>query len=196
VWKVAADIGVSHEQPAMALDAVELTRGPEHPKPEPLPPDFGGLAYGGTAFGRGGISMLGGGPGYVPLGDRLMAAAVTGMMTAERELVFVTRNHGAARAYAENAAADVRVFREDTPPMVGLAASAGALAKRARRVEIVPHQHGMSSSRDLGYSYGLLVSRATASARPDTVSYLHVWRRDGDAWKLALDVENEFAKRK
>jgi ketosteroid isomerase-like protein len=195
-WKVAADIGVSHEKSAIALDAVELSPGPEHPKPEPLPPDFGGLAYGGTAFGRGGVSMLGGGPGYVPLGDRLMAAAVTGMMTAERELAFVTRNHGAERAYAENAAADVRVFREHSPPMVGLAASAGVLAKRARRVEIVPDRHGMASSRDLGYSYGLLVSRATASARPDTVSYLHVWRRDGDAWKLALDVENEFAKRK
>lgn len=197
VWKVAADIGVSHEQPAMALDAVELTRGPEHPKPEPLPPDFGSLAYGGTVFGRGGITMLGGGPGYVPLADRLMADAVTGMMTAERTLVFVTRNQGAGRAYAENAAPDVRVFREDAPPMVGLAACAEALSKRARRVEFVPHRHGMSASRDLGYSYGLLVSRASASARPDTVSYLHLWRRGGDgAWKLALDAENEFPKRK
>ena len=203
-WKVAADIGVAHDKPATSLDAVELTRGPDHPKPEPLPPDFGSLSYGGGAFHGGGvgfrgggISIAGGGPGYVPLADRLMAQAVTGMMTAERELVFVTRNQGAERAYAQNAADDVRVFREDHAPMVGLAASASALAKRSRRVEIVPDRHGMASSRDLGYSYGLLVSRPTASARPDTVSYLHVWRRLGDGpWKLALDVENEFPKRK
>jgi hypothetical protein len=115
------------------------------------------------------------------------------MMTAERSLVYVTRNHGVEQAYAELAAADVRIYRNEMLPMVGTGAARGVLARRGRRVEIAPNRHGMSASRDLGYSYGLLLERASAAARPDTVSYLHVWRRDGAGpWKLALDVENEF----
>jgi ketosteroid isomerase-like protein len=192
-WRVAADIGVSHGKPSAGLDAVELVRGPAHAKPEPLPRDLGGI-YGGPSYRGSGFGMgFAGGPGYVPIADRLMAAAITDMMTAERSLVFVTRSHGAGQAYAEDAAADVRVYRNETLPMVGMGAAHGVLARRAQRVEIAPNRHGMSASRDLGYSYGLLISRAAAGAKPDTVSYLHVWRRDdAGAWKLALDVENEF----
>ena len=64
---------------------------------------------------------------------------------------------------------------------------------RGRRVEIAPYGEGMTSFRGLGRSYGSLISSASAGAAPDTVSYLHVWRRDdAGRWKLALDVENEF----
>ena len=60
---------------------------------------------------------------------------------------------------------------------------------------LVPYGDGMSASRDLGYSYGLLIARPSGAAAPDTVSYLHVWRRDAAGrWKLALDVENAFGK--
>jgi ketosteroid isomerase-like protein len=193
-WQVAADIGIGHEKPAAGLDAVELVRGPVHPKLPPPPPDFGSPIVGGPLFYGNSFGMgFASGPGYISIEDRLMARSITGMMTAERSLVFVTRNHGAGQAYAEHAAADVRVYRNETLPMAGVSASSAVLARRGRRVEIVPHRHGMSASRDLGYSYGLLIARTSASARPDTVSYLHVWRRDGARpWKLALDVENEF----
>jgi len=148
----------------------------------------GGPLFYGNSFGMGFAT----GPGYISIEDRMMSRAITGMMTAERSLVYVTRNHGAGQAYAENAAHDVRIYRSEMLPMVGTGAALAVLSKRGRRVEIAPNRHGMSASRDLGYSYGLLISRASASARPDTVSYLHVWRRDGAGpWKLALDVENE-----
>jgi len=190
-WKVVADIGIQHEKPAVGLEAVDVVPGPVHPRPKPLPPDFGSVVVGGPLFS--GSIDLAPGPGYVPLRDRLMAAAITDMMTAERTLVFVTRNRGAGQAYAGSAADDVRICREGAFPMTGLSAASDAISKRGRRVELAPRGHGMASSRDLGYSYGLLISRASASARPDTASYLHVWRRSGDGeWKLALDVENEF----
>jgi ketosteroid isomerase-like protein len=194
-WQVAADIGIGHEKPAAGLGAVELITGPVHPKLPPPPPDFGSPIYGGPLFSSGtGVGWsFASGPGYISIEDRLMARAITGMMTAERSLVYVTRNHGAGQAYAENAANDVRVYRNEMLPMVGMGAAQSVLAKRGRRVEIAPNRHGMSASRDLGYSYGLLIARASASAKPDTVSYLHVWRRDdAGRWKLALDVENEF----
>ena len=194
---MAADIGIQHEKPAAGLDAVVLDAGPVHPRPPAPPPDFGGMIYGGAGFSANGFGMgFASGPGHIPREDRLMARAINGMMTAERSLVFVTRNRGIEQAYPEHATADVRVYRNERFPMIGWAGTAPALTRRGRRVEILPHRHGMSSSRDLGYSYGLLVARARANAAPDTVSYLHVWRRDDSGrWKLALDVENEFGRK-
>jgi hypothetical protein len=126
----------------------------------------------------------------------MMSRAVTGMMTAERSLIYVTRNQGIEKAYAEIADHDVRVYRNGMLPMIGTGEAYAVLARRGRRVEIAPGRNGMAKSRDLGYSYGLIFSRARADSKPDTVSYLHVWRRDAaGAWKLALDVENEFGKR-
>ena len=196
-WEVAADIGIRHEKPEGGLDDVVLVAGPVHPGLPPPPPDFGSPIVGGPLFYGNSFGMgFATGPGYISIEDRLMSRAITGMMTAERSLVYVTRNHGIEQAYAEHAANDVRVYRNEMLPMVGTGAARGVLAKRGRRVEIAPHRHGMSASRDLGYSYGLLIARAGASARPDTVSYLHVWRRDGAGpWKLALDVENEAGAR-
>lgn len=197
-WRVAADIGIEHEKPAAELDEVELVPGPAHAKPPPPPREFGGPVFGGGLFSSGtGVGMaFATGPGYVPREHRLMASAINDMMRAERSMVFVTRNQGIEQAYPGHAAADVRVYRNGAFPMIGVTEALGALARRGRRVEIVPYGDGMSSSRDIGYSYGLLIARASASAAPDTVSYLHVWRRDdAGRWKLALDVENEFGKK-
>jgi len=187
-WRVAADIGIEHARPAIELDAVEVLAGPGHPEPPPLPPEFHLLWDGGFSFA--------GGPGYVPLADRLMARAINDMMKAERDLVYVTRNQGFERAYHTYAAAGVRVYRNGSLPVVGISDALAALPKRGRRVENAPGGHGMSSSHDLGYGHGLIIVRENAAARPDTVSYLHVWRYDdATGWKLALDVENEFGRK-
>ncbi len=194
-WRVAVDIGIRHEPPDVGLDAVELVRGPEHPKTPPPEPDFGSVIFGGPGLNRG--FDFAAGPGYVPLGDRLTARAITDMMTAERSLVFITRNRGIEEAYRQLAAADVRVYREGHLPMVGLGEAMSPLSQRGRRVELAPDRHAIASSRDLGYSVGLLIVRKSADAPPDTVSYLHVWRHEGEGhWKLAVDVENAFVRRK
>ena len=196
-WRVAVDIGIEHEKLERGLEA-ELTPGPTHPKPPPTPRDFGGAIYGGGGFSSGtgvGIGFGTGGPGYVPIQDRIRARAINDMMKAERALVFATRNHGAEHAYPEHAAADVRVYRGGSAPWVGVSEALPAVSKHGRRVEIEPWGDGMSTSRDLGYSYGLLIARTGSASHPDTASYLHVWRRDdAGRWKLALDVENEFGK--
>ncbi|HEY2954171.1 MAG TPA: nuclear transport factor 2 family protein [Candidatus Eisenbacteria bacterium] len=197
-WRVAADMGNDHEKPERGLDAVELVRGPEHEKPKAAPREFGGAVFGGGLFSSGtGVGVgFGGGPGYVPREQRLMARAINDMMSAERSLAFATRNQGIERAYPAHAAADLRVYRAASFPLVGVSEALPALAKRQGRVELVPYGDGMSSSRDLGYSYGLLLWTAKSAPRPDTTSYLHVWRRDAAGrWKLALDVENEFGKK-
>ena len=199
-FRAAIDIGVEHPRPEGGVDTVDLALGPTHPKPPPPRRDFGGQIFGGGTFSSGtgvGVSFGSGGPGYVPIQDRLMAHAINDMMKAERSLIYVTRNRGVERAYPEHAAADVRVYRTGSFPTVGVSEALPALSKHGRKVQIEPWGDGMSSSRDLGYSYVLLIARTSAASHPDTASYMHVWRRDeAGRYKLAIDVENEFPKRK
>ncbi|HEY2954802.1 MAG TPA: nuclear transport factor 2 family protein [Candidatus Eisenbacteria bacterium] len=197
-WRVAVDIGIEHEKPAVDLGAVELVPGPEHEKPKAEPREFGGAVFGGGLFSSGtGVGVgFASGPGYVPREHRLMARAINDMMGAERALVFLTRTKGTEQAYPAHAAADLRVFRSGSLPAVGVTDALAILAKRRGHLDLVPYGDGMSASRDLGFSYGLLVARPSGAAAPDTCSYLHVWRRDNAGrWKLALDVENAFGKK-
>src|SRR2546422_3063287 len=151
-WRVAADIGIDHEKPALALDAVEPAPGPTHEKPKPGPREFGGMVFGGGLFSSGtGVGMgFATGPGYIPREQRLMARAINDMMTAERSLVFVTRNRGTEQAYPQHAAAAVRVFRTGSLPAVGVTEALGILAKRRGHLDLVPYGDRMSASRDLG----------------------------------------------
>ena len=90
------------------------------------------------------------------------------------------------------------VVPPNTASIVSHPNPAADYAEAVRRVELAPYRHGIASSRDLGYSLGLLILRKGADTiRPDTVSYLHVWRHEHDGpWKLAVDVENVFGRRK
>jgi ketosteroid isomerase-like protein len=196
-WRVALDIGIGHGQPPGGLDQVDVSKGPAHPPPPPAKREFGSLGYGfglmsGSGFGAGFAT----GPGFIPRADRMMARAINAMMTAERAIYFSARTKGLARAYTEQAASDLRFYREGAPPAVGVSEAIAAIGAPAGRIEPVPFGDGMASSYDLGYSYGLLLTRATPAARADTSAYLHVWRKDAAGrWKLALDAENAVSKK-
>jgi ketosteroid isomerase-like protein len=57
-----------------------------------------------------------------------------------------------------------------------------ALAGLPADLVLVPTGTGTASSGDIAYVYGIATSGGKSEA------YLHTWRREGLAWKLALDV--------
>lgn len=189
-WRVAVDIGISHPAPPTGgLGHVTFTAGPRHTLPSASKRSGGfgvGLGVGSSGFGFG----IGTGSGGTIRDEehRRTAHAIHTMMSAERSLGFAWRTKGGAQAYQKHASGDLRHFRNGAQPTLGIDAAVEATAQR-------PRGQGVASSWDLGYSYGLVLTRAKG-ASPDTASYMHVWRKDpsGD-WKLALDIENEFPKR-
>jgi len=197
-WKVAVDLGVSHEKPAHGgLGAVEFRPGPEHPYHEGAPPQpshkSGGvsMSFGGVGFG---VGTGGGGPPDDPY--RRNAWEVNRMMGAERALAFELHGKGAGRAYPKIATEDVRVYRDGAEPTIGIAEGIMQNDPKPQNVEFVPFGKSVSGTWDFGYSYGLALRKGKGAAR-DTSGYLHVWRHTGtDEWKLSLDVESGFPKRK
>ena len=67
------------------------------------------------------------------------------------------------------------------------AAREAAIAALPAALQYWPMGAGVASSGDLGYSYGLSAPDPAASA--DT-SYVHIWCRQGDGWRLALQLRS------
>ncbi len=97
----------------------------------------------------------------------------------------------AVTAYAQFAAPEARLYRDEHHPFVGRANHADGLALwQGGQITWHPHDGGVAQSGDFGYTYGLgTLTVGQASER----AYLHIWRRDvSGAWKLWIDVDNPF----
>jgi ketosteroid isomerase-like protein len=212
-WRVVADIGISHPDPGTPLRQVKVVAGPVHAPPESLRVrgwDAGagvrrgntsvGIGTGGIGIGvgSGGLGIGLGTGGTISRGDALwrrMRNEVNRLLSAERTLAFTARNKGWERGYRSVAAGDMRVYREGHAPSIGAEAAIEWNAKVPTSREWQVRDQAVSPSWDLGYSYGIAIARAKG-ARPDTASYVHLWRKDDTGeWRLMLDIENPFPKR-
>lgn len=111
-----------------------------------------------------------------------------GLMRAERNFQRLVQVNGGAAAFAAVAAGDVRLYRSNEFPFVDSATAGEHLKKNPPAATWKPQAAGVSSSGDLGYTYGETWAAAGGSYKP-TGSYLRIWRREnGGKWKIALDL--------
>lgn len=68
-------------------------------------------------------------------------------------------------------------------------ARTAALAALPATLQYWPMGAGVAASGDLGYSYGLSAPAPAASA---DVAYVHIWCRQGDGWRLALQLRSKL----
>ena len=197
VWRVALDIGVSNDAYATSPEDTPLERGPAH---EWLTLDRApGVGYGiGVGMGPHGATGIGMGTGVgISARDQRwqeMKHAVNDLLKIERDYGFDWRLKGASTAIGKYASEDVRVYREGSQPTLGKLKAIPLLEKQNRDREWISLGSRVSTSYDLGGSWGLARTRRSPA---DTSAFLHLWRRDPHGrWVLVLDVENEYPKHK
>ena len=84
------------------------------------------------------------------------------------------------------AAEDIRVYRPDRLPAVGLSAGGGRLLGQGKKIVVETLGGEMSHSGDLAYTYGRYSTLDVAAIEQG--HYLQIWQTDGlGAWKLVLD---------
>ncbi|MEP7072021.1 MAG: hypothetical protein ABI839_06505 [Verrucomicrobiota bacterium] len=124
-------------------------------------------------------------------GERLLEDVRRRLLKRERAFLAASRKDAGAAALA-SADDEIRVFRENALPAVGLAAARLLLGTEHLNLR---HEYGggkMSSSGDLSYSYGnYSVERGNTTERG---IYLDLWRLNlnGD-WQLILDLQKKIA---
>jgi ketosteroid isomerase-like protein len=91
---------------------------------------------------------------------------------------------GTAPAYQNRLTEGVRLYRDDALPVVGATAVRAALAASPSLAWEAPLGGDVSGAGDFGYTYG----KARLGDKPAT--YFHIWRKQGNDWKLLADVIN------
>jgi hypothetical protein len=126
----------------------------------------------------------------VPAGP---AAAGT-LEAAEAAFAARAREAGLRAAHAQHATADLRFYRPSVSPLLGREAALASGAMTDERMVWTVERSAVSASNDFGYARGRY-------ARPEAPGeaagyYLRVWRREGAAWRVAVDVVNPAPPRK
>jgi ketosteroid isomerase-like protein len=105
---------------------------------------------------------------------------------------------GTRDAFFVYAASDVRLFRNDSYPMLDRKSIKQALGASKDVWTFQPDYADVSRSGDLGYTYGTYELRTNDSAKTLTEkgNYLRIWRHNGEAWKVILDVANPIPAEK
>ena len=119
------------------------------------------------------------------------------LLAYDRELANSVFEKGSAQAYMRYLADDARLYRAKVFPVVGKREIFAMLSQSAGKPTLRPDKAGISSSADLGYTYGTSRSMdpGSADAAGTTSNYVHIWKRKGNRWILVLDVESPTPRR-
>lgn len=115
------------------------------------------------------------------------------LLERDREFARVAVERGAVKAYDAFANDDLRFFREEAFVLTGKAAVRAALSAKAGTLSTQPTHADVSSSGDLGYTYGTYEFKATGAAqgKAENGNYVRVWKKGADRkWKVVVDVMN------
>jgi ketosteroid isomerase-like protein len=118
------------------------------------------------------------------------AATGAGGSLAEAEARFAADSlaHGMRAAYAAQGSPAMRFYRNDFGPVIGHAAALASGGMSDARLVWTPAASRTARSGDLGYARGQYAAAASPSVPLGW--YLRVWHREGDGWRIVIDVAN------
>jgi ketosteroid isomerase-like protein len=121
----------------------------------------------------------------VPAGIHRTAAApsLAALRDTDHQFSDLARNNGFVSALDQLAESTIRVNRDNHLPVQGIE-QARELLQGSSSYKFVARDVAVASSGDLGYSYG----DVTTATAVKFGSYVRVWRRHSDGWKLAFDM--------
>ena len=165
-WKALFDAGIDHAPPAKP--PAPLTRRAKVPQLMALPGEP---------------------PSTATLRDQLQRA----------EEVFSNDmlDIGPRDTYQKMGMDELRLLQEDHAAVVGKPAVMQAVPTAPMKRVWIPMGGSLARSGDLGYLYGMTYGVTDAQKRQKPLgSFMHVWQRGTDGWKLLLDMEMPFPPEK
>ena len=122
------------------------------------------------------------------------AASPTGGGIAEAEARFAAeaRDRGLRSAYAVHGADNLRFYRSGHSPLVGRSAALASPAMADDKIAWTIERSEIARSGDFGYARGAYAARSAPTVPLGW--FLRVWRREGAAWRVAMDVANPAPK--
>ncbi|MFA6456710.1 MAG: nuclear transport factor 2 family protein [Bacteroidota bacterium] len=108
------------------------------------------------------------------------------LVAAEEKFRTAITRGSAVSAYEQFAANNILLQRGGKYPFNGKRSAVDEVANDRRPDRFSSDESTVSSTGDLGYSYGISVT-----AEKDTSNYIRVWRYENE-WKIAVDIVNSI----
>jgi ketosteroid isomerase-like protein len=126
-------------------------------------------------------------------GGRDAESARSSLLAAERSLSADSSTRGTTTALLTRADESLRLYRQNSLPLVGREAVGKALKVMTEFGTWKPLRADVAASGDLGYAYGTYEVRANSSdgSPAERGNYARVWKRGpGGVWRVVFNVAN------
>ncbi|HYH84537.1 MAG TPA: nuclear transport factor 2 family protein [Pyrinomonadaceae bacterium] len=117
-------------------------------------------------------------------------ASRASLLDAERALSKDASAKGSAKAFLAHADEAVRLYRQNSFPLVGIESARKALDGKTDVLTWHATKAFVARSGDLGYVYGTYESNAKAADADlaEQGNYMRIWKRHGGKWRVVLEV--------
>lgn len=95
------------------------------------------------------------------------------------------------QSYEQFISSTSRFLRNGLFPIIGTNNISKYLQVDNGNYEFVPIAGKISSSKDLGFTYGTLTVNYKEEIKSQKFNYLHIWQKDKSGWKIAVDMIDE-----
>jgi ketosteroid isomerase-like protein len=116
------------------------------------------------------------------------------LLARDADLLKASTQNGIDKAFKGYASSEVRVYREGKTPFVGVKDVLSTLPKETTSWTWTPSAGDVSTSDDLGYTYGTYkLTGADRATVIESGNYFRIWRKEGGDWKILFDLLNPLA---
>lgn len=113
-----------------------------------------------------------------------------GLIALDKRFTNEITGNGLQAAYKKYMSATTRLFRDQLLPIVGEKSIEEYLAQLEWELEFIPVEGRISSSEDIGYTYGTLLVHKNPSEQTTKYNYMRVWQRKNSGWLILAEVAN------
>lgn len=109
----------------------------------------------------------------------------------DKTLTMIIPKVGIASTYKKFISEESRLLRDKFYPLVGTSAIADYLSKKNGTYVFNSIGGKISSSKDIGFTYGELII-SNAESDNGKYNYMHIWKKEGKRWIIIIDVTNKL----
>lgn len=118
------------------------------------------------------------------------ATARAALLERDRNYASAQRKQQLAAVFPVYAARDVRLYRPNNLPYVGVQAATEALATPKGTTRWKPIGGDVSLAGDLGYTHGTYEVTDDTKNVIEKGSYVRIWKKRNGMWRIVMDVAN------
>jgi len=118
------------------------------------------------------------------------AVALEALLERDRNYSSAQRKQALATVYPAYAGRDVRLYRRDNLPYIGIQAATQALATTKGPIKWKPIGGDVSLAGDLGYTHGTYEVTDDTKQVIEKGSYVRIWKKRNGMWRIVMDVAN------